>query len=68
VKKSVHPPYGEALVRCVCGNAFTTRSTRHDIRVEVCSRCHPAYTGARKPTSVEGRIDRFRRRYQLREV
>jgi large subunit ribosomal protein L31 len=67
VKKGVHPAYMDALARCVCGNAIMTRSTRHDITVEVCSHCHPAYTGVRKSANAEGRIERFRRRYQLSE-
>jgi large subunit ribosomal protein L31 len=66
VKKGIHPPYVDALVRCACGNEVATRSTQHDLRVEVCSHCHPAFTGIGKPVAVEGRIERFRRRYQLR--
>jgi large subunit ribosomal protein L31 len=67
MKKDVHPPYIDTVVRCACGNAIATRSTRRDIRVEVCSHCHPAYTGRARPANVEGRIARFRRRYQLRK-
>jgi large subunit ribosomal protein L31 len=67
MKKDIHPRYVDASVRCACGNTMTTRSTLHDIKVEVCSNCHPAYTGVRKATNAEGRIERFRRRYQLRE-
>jgi large subunit ribosomal protein L31 len=68
MKKGIHPPYVAALVRCACGNEIRTRSTQPDLTIEVCSRCHPAFTGARKPVNVEGRIERFRRRSHRRAV
>jgi large subunit ribosomal protein L31 len=67
MKKDIHPAYGDTVVRCACGNAVATRSTLTGIRVENCSRCHPAYTGVRKVASAEGRVERFSRRYHLRE-
>jgi large subunit ribosomal protein L31 len=68
MKQGVHPPYGDASARCACGNAMTIRSTSPDIKVEACSHCHPAYTGVRKTVSVQGRIERFRSRYQRRDA
>ena len=66
MKNDIHPLYVETLVRCACGNEIATCSTGHDLNVEVCSHCHPAFTGVGKPACVEGRIERFRRRYQPR--
>ena len=66
MKKGIHPAYFDTPVRCACGNAFSTRSTQHFIKVEVCSHCHPAYTGVGRVADAEGRIARFRRRHQLR--
>ena len=65
MKKNIHPVYVEALIRCACGNQIATRSTRPDVSVELCSRCHPFYTGVRQPATAEGRIERFRRRYRV---
>jgi large subunit ribosomal protein L31 len=62
MKQSIHPTYEEAHVRCTCGNEFTTRSTQGDIRVEICSNCHPFYTGRQKLVDTGGRVERFRRR------
>ena len=64
MKEGIHPPYYGTGVRCACGNTFTIRSTNQLITVEVCSRCHPAYTGVRRAANAEGRIERFRRRYR----
>ncbi len=65
MKAGIHPPYQEVNVICACGNSFRTRSThKGDIRVEICSRCHPFFTGRQKLVDTEGRIDRFQRRYQ----
>ena len=62
MKKGIHPPYGDALVRCACGHEIRTRSTEPGLNIEVCSHCHPAFTGARKSVNVVGRIERFRKR------
>lgn len=66
MKKEIQPEYKETVVRCVCGTEFKTRSTRQNIRVEVCSSCHPFFTGAAQQRFVdsEGRIERFRKKYQ----
>ena len=67
MKRDIHPVYVDAIARCTCGNTMTIRSTRKDIHVERCSRCHPAYSGGRTLPNVEGRIARFRRRYSAAE-
>jgi len=63
MKQGIHPAYGPATVTCACGSTFTTRATRPEIRVEICSRCHPFYTGRQKIMDTEGRVERFRQRY-----
>ncbi len=62
MKTEIHPNYIEAAVTCTCGNHFTTRSTRGEIHVEVCSECHPFYTGRQKLMDTGGRVERFQRR------
>ena len=66
MRAGIHPDYVEATVRCSCGNTFTTRSTKSDLHVELCSECHPFYTGKQKLVDTGGRIDRFERRYGKR--
>jgi large subunit ribosomal protein L31 len=66
MKADIHPNYVEAKVRCSCGNTFTTHSTQPQISVELCSECHPFYTGKQKLVDTGGRIDRFERRYGRR--
>lgn len=63
MKKDIHPDYVECTVTCGCGNSFTTRSTRPKLNVEVCSQCHPFYTGKQKFVDTAGRVERFQRRY-----
>jgi large subunit ribosomal protein L31 len=63
MKKDIHPQYEEATVRCSCGNTFTTRSTKKELHVELCSQCHPFYTGKQKLVDSGGRVERFKRRY-----
>ena len=64
MKAAIHPDYHEVRVHCACGNLFTTRSThRGDINVEICSNCHPFFTGKQKLLDTAGRIERFRRKY-----
>jgi large subunit ribosomal protein L31 len=67
MRAGIHPDYFEATVRCSCGNTFITRSTKADLRVELCSECHPFYTGKQKLVDTGGRIDRFERRYGRRK-
>ena len=64
MKTDIHPGYVESRVHCSCGNEFVTRSTKPDLHVEVCSNCHPFYTGKQKLMDTAGRIDRFNKRYQ----
>ena len=66
MKADIHPNYVVTQVRCSCGNTFTTRSTKGDLHVELCSECHPFYTGKQKLVDSGGRIDRFERRYGSR--
>ncbi len=64
MKEKIHPKYAEIQVTCSCGNTFTTRSTvAKPLHVEVCSSCHPFYTGKQKVMDTAGRIDKFRQRY-----
>jgi large subunit ribosomal protein L31 len=64
MKKDIHPEYKEAHVTCGCGNAFTTRSTRDKIAVEVCSNCHPFYTGKQKFVDTAGMVEKFQRKWK----
>jgi large subunit ribosomal protein L31 len=64
MKEGIHPDYPAARVTCACGNSFVTRSTRGDFQVDVCSACHPFYTGTQKLIDTAGRVDRFRKRYE----
>jgi large subunit ribosomal protein L31 len=66
MRADIHPEYVVATVHCSCGNSFTTRSTKSDLHVELCSECHPFYTGKQKLVDTGGRIDRFERRYGKR--
>jgi large subunit ribosomal protein L31 len=63
MKPEIHPNYQVATVHCACGNEFTTRSTLPEIRVEICSSCHPFYTGKQKIVDTAGKVEKFRRRY-----
>jgi large subunit ribosomal protein L31 len=66
VKEKIHPKYYEnAKVTCACGNTFETGATKESLRVEVCSQCHPFYTGSRRIVDTAGRLERFKRRYNL---
>ena len=64
MKKDIHPDYKEALVTCGCGNTFKTRSTRDKIAVEVCSNCHPFYTGKQKFVDTAGMVEKFQRKWK----
>lgn len=67
MKKDVHPKYELAIVRCACGNEVEIRTTKPGVNVEICSNCHPFYTGKQKLVDTAGRVDRFRKRYGLAE-
>jgi large subunit ribosomal protein L31 len=64
MKPDIHPEYGPAHVRCTCGNEFWTRSTKPELHVEICSNCHPFYTGKQKLLDTGGRVERFQRRLE----
>ena len=66
MKKDTHPKYTLTKITCVCGNVIETRSTVEDIHVEICSACHPFYTGKQKLVDTAGRIDRFNQRYGVK--
>ena len=59
MKKDIHPKYVKSVITCACGNVIETRSTKPEIRIEICSQCHPAFTGKQKYVDTEGRVDRF---------
>jgi len=63
MQKGIHPDYVEAVVRCACGNEFKTKSTKAKINTEICSSCHPFFTGKQKLVDSEGRVERFVRKY-----
>jgi large subunit ribosomal protein L31 len=65
MKKKIHPDYGPAVVICACGERFETRSTRKEIHVEVCSKCHPFFTGQQKFIDTAGRVQKFQKKYGL---
>lgn len=63
MKKDIHPAFAETTIRCACGNEVRVGSTKKDISVEICSKCHPFFTGKQKLVDTAGRIERFRRKY-----
>ena len=63
MKAGIHPDYQQTTIRCACGAVFETGSTKKDIRVEICSKCHPFYTGKQKILDTGGRVARFEKRY-----
>jgi large subunit ribosomal protein L31 len=63
VKAGIHPDYKEVKVVCACGESFTTRSTRADIHLDICSKCHPFFTGKQKIVDAEGRVEKFKKKY-----
>ncbi len=66
MRKNIHPEYVEATVHCACGNTFTTRSTKKEIRVEICSQCHPFFTGKQKMVDTAKRVEKFKKKYKLK--
>jgi large subunit ribosomal protein L31 len=68
MKQGIHPEYVVATVHCSCGETFQTRSTVKELRVDICSKCHPFYTGKQKLVDSGGRVERFERRYGKRQV
>lgn len=67
MKPNIHPKYVDCTINCACGETFQTKSTKPTMRLEICSKCHPFYTGTQKIVDTEGRVERFIRRYNLQE-
>ena len=65
MKKAIHPNYNECVVRCACGETFVTGSVEKELRVDICSKCHPFYTGSQKNTVVGGRSERFKKKFNI---
>ncbi|MBI2447920.1 MAG: 50S ribosomal protein L31 [Candidatus Omnitrophica bacterium] len=63
MKEKIHPEYKETTITCACGEVIHTRSTKQSIRVEICSKCHPFYTGKQKFIDTAGRVERFKKKY-----
>jgi large subunit ribosomal protein L31 len=68
LKEGIHPAYNETVVVCACGEKFTTKSTRQQIQVDICSKCHPFFTGKQKIVDAEGRVEKFKRKYAKAEA
>ena len=66
MKKEIHPEFVECKVTCACGNTFTTKSNKSEIRVDICSDCHPFFTGSEKIVDSAGRVDKFKKKYNLK--
>ncbi len=66
MKKDIHPKYHECTVTCACGATFTTGSVRENLKIEICSQCHPFFTGKQKLVDTGGRVDRFNKRYGIK--
>ena len=67
MKEGIHPTYEETTITCACGEVIKTRSTKQNIRVEICSKCHPFYTGKQKLVDTGGRVDRFKKRFGMQD-
>lgn len=66
MREGIHPKYNkEAVVKCACGNSFVTGSVKDELKVEICSKCHPFFTGKQKIVDVGGRVDKFKKKYNL---
>lgn len=67
MKEGIHPKYDKSTVKCACGETFTTGSTKNDLHVDICSKCHPFFTGKQKIVDSGGRVERFNRKFGLSE-
>lgn len=65
VREGIHPKYDETSIKCACGEVFQTRSTKSDIKIEICSKCHPFFTGKQKLVDTGGRVDRFKKKFKI---
>ncbi|MEO0098830.1 MAG: 50S ribosomal protein L31 [candidate division WOR-3 bacterium] len=68
MKKGIHPKYVECIITCACGNQIKTRATKPKINVEICSQCHPLFTGKQKLVDTAGQVEKFRRKWQKKET
>ena len=69
MREGIHPEYHhDAVVKCACGNTFTTGSVKEELKVEICSKCHPFFTGKQKIVDVGGRVDKFNKRFNLKQI
>jgi large subunit ribosomal protein L31 len=66
MKEGIHPEYKETTITCVCGNVIETRSTKKDIKTEICSNCHPFMTGKQRLVDTAGRVEKFKKKYELK--
>jgi len=66
MKPKIHPKYGKAIVTCACGNQFETGSTKKELKVEICSKCHPFYTGKQRTVAAAGRVEAFKKKHGLK--
>ena len=66
MKKEIHPEFVECKVTCACGNTFTTKSNKNEIRVDICSECHPFFTGSEKIVDSAGRVEKFKQKYGMK--
>jgi len=67
MKKDIHPQYKKAKVVCACGNTFETRSTKELLKIDLCSKCHPFYSGERRIVDTGGQVERFKRRFKIKD-
>lgn len=65
MKQGIHPKYQKSVIKCACGETFETMSNKEEVKVEICSKCHPFYTGKQKLVDTGGRVDRFKTRYGI---
>ena len=68
MKKGIHPEYKETIITCACGEIIHTRSTMHNIKVDICSKCHPFFTGKQKLVDSAGMVDKFKKRYEKTQI
>ncbi len=66
MKEKIHPKYEKTTITCTCGNVIETRSTQKDLKIEICSNCHPFFTGQQKIVDAEGRVDKFKKKYGIK--
>lgn len=67
MKKGIHPKYDEITIKCACGNEIHTRATVNELNLDICSSCHPFYTGKQKLVDTTGRVERFKKRYNIKD-